>query len=145
VRDIRSEADGGDDAVREHASPIVRGLLLVAGTAFVALGLIGLFVPVLPTTPFMLLAAACYARASKRFYYWLLSNRTFGPMIHEWRKHRSIPYRTKVAAIGMMLVTLSISIILFVRPAWLQVALAAGGLALAVWMYRLPSRDRVRR
>ncbi|MEW5879691.1 MAG: YbaN family protein [Pseudomonadota bacterium] len=140
----QSEALAGDDAVREHASPVVRGLLLVAGTVFVALGLVGLFVPVLPTTPFMLLAAACYARASKRLYYRLLSNRTFGPMIHEWRRHRSIPYRTKVAAIGLMLVTLAISIVFFVEPAWLKAVLAATGLALAVWMYRLPSRDRVK-
>lgn len=139
----QSEAQTGDDAVREHASPVVRWLLLVVGTVFVALGLIGLFLPVLPTTPFMLLAAACYARASKRFYDWLLSNRTFGPMIHEWRKHRSIPYRTKLAAIGLMLATLAISIVFFVEPAWLKAVLAAMGLALAVWMYRLPSRDRV--
>lgn len=145
----RSEAQNGEaqtagDVVREHASPVVRWLLLVAGTVCVALGLIGLFLPVLPTTPFMLLAAACYARASKRFYYWLLSNRTFGPMIYEWRKHRSIPYRTKMAAIGLMLVTLAISIVFFVEPAWLKAVLAALGLALAVWMYRLPSRDRVK-
>ncbi len=143
--DTQSEARDGDDAVREHASLLVRWLLLGAGTVCVALGLVGLFLPVLPTTPFMLLAAACYARASKRFYYWLLSNRTFGPMIHEWRKHRSIPYRTKIAAIGLMLVTLAISIVFFVEPAWLKAVLAATGLALAVWMYRLPSRDRAKR
>ena len=143
--DARAATAIGDDAAREHASPVVRWLLLAAGTVFVVLGLIGLFVPLLPTTPFILLAAACYARASKRCYDWLLSNRTFGPMIHEWRKHRSIPYRTKVAAIGLMLVTLAISIAVFVEPVWLKAALAAMGLALAVWMYRLPSRDRVRR
>lgn len=145
----RSEAQNGEaqtagDVVREHPSPAVRWLLLVAGTVCVALGLIGLFLPVLPTTPFMLLAAACYARASKRLYYRLLSSRTFGPMIHEWRMHRSIPYRTKMAAIGLMLATLAISIVFFVEPAWLKAVLAAMGLALAVWMYRLPSRDRVK-
>lgn len=138
-----AQADG--DEVREHASPLVRWLLIAAGTSCVALGLVGLFLPVLPTTPFMLLAAACYARASKRFYYWLLSNRTFGPMIHEWRKHRSIPYRTKIAAIGLMLATFTLSIVFFVEPGWLKGLLAALGLALAVWMYRLPSRDAVRR
>jgi uncharacterized membrane protein YbaN (DUF454 family) len=141
----QSESREGDDAVREHASPLVRWMLLGAGTVCVALGLVGLFLPVLPTTPFMLLAAACYARASKRFYYWLLSNRTFGPMIYEWRKHRSIPYRTKLGAIGLMLATLAISIVFFVEPPWLKAVLAAMGLALAAWMYRLPSRDRANR
>lgn len=135
-----TEPQSSDD-VREHASPLVRWLLLVAGTACVALGLIGLFLPVLPTTPFMLLAAACYARASRRFYDWLLSNRTFGPMIHEWRKHRSIPYRTKIGAIVLMGVTLALSIVLFVEPQWLRVVLAILGIALAVWLYRLPSRS----
>lgn len=143
--DPRAEACAGDDAVREHASPVVRWLLIGAGTVCVTLGLVGLFLPVLPTTPFMLLAAACYARASKRFYYGLLSNRTFGPMIHEWRKHRSIPYRTKIGAIALMLATLTISVVFFVEPVWLKTVLVAMGIALALWMYRLPSRDRAKR
>lgn len=133
---------GVDDAVREHASPLVRGLLLVAGTLCVGLGLLGIVLPLLPTTPFLLLAAACYARASRRFYDWLLANRTFGPLIYEWRRYRSIPYRTKISAIVLMSITLATSIVFFVQPLWLQVALALMGAALAVWMYRLPSRNR---
>jgi uncharacterized membrane protein YbaN (DUF454 family) len=126
--------------VGEHASPLVRALFLTGGTVCVALGFVGLFVPVLPTTPFMLLAAACYARASPRLYDWLLANRTFGPLIYEWRKHRSIPYRTKIGAIALMGSTLAVSIVLFVEPLWLKLALALVGVALAVWLYRLPSR-----
>lgn len=135
------EADDEDDGVHEHASPTVRALLLVAGTLCVALGMLGIFLPLLPTTPFLLVAAACYARASRRFYRWLLSNRTFGPMIYEWRTHRSIPYRTKIGAIALMGATLAASIVFFVEPVWLQAALALMGVALAVWMYRLPSRE----
>jgi uncharacterized membrane protein YbaN (DUF454 family) len=138
----RREPAREDAEVREHASPLVRALLIAAGSLCVVLGLIGIALPLLPTTPFLLLAAACYARASRRFYNWLLANRTFGPLIHQWRRHRSIPYRTKVSAIVLMSVTLATSIVLFVRPGWLQAALALIGVALAVWMYRLPSRDR---
>jgi hypothetical protein len=130
--------------VRKHGSLAVRVLLVLAGTAFVALGIAGAFLPVLPTTPFLLLAAACYARASTRFYNGLLNNRMFGPTIREWQRHRSIPYRTKLTAIALMAVTLSISIIFFVKPTALQLALAGLGLALAVYMYRIPSRDRPR-
>lgn len=133
-----------DDPVREHASPLVRGVLLVAGTLCVALGFLGLFLPLLPTTPFLLLAAACYARASRRFYDWLVANRTFGPLILEWRRHRSIPYRAKVAAIVLMTATFASSIVFFVRPLWLQLVLAAVCAGLAIWMARLPSRDRPR-
>ncbi|HEU0204353.1 MAG TPA: YbaN family protein [Burkholderiaceae bacterium] len=138
-RDVVAEHD---DAVHEHASPLVRGLLLTAGTLCVALGMLGIFLPLLPTTPFLLLAAACYARASRRFYNLLLSNRTFGPLILEWRRHRAIPYRTKISAIVLMSVTLAVSIVFFVKPLALQVALALLGVGLAIWMYRLPSRDR---
>jgi uncharacterized membrane protein YbaN (DUF454 family) len=140
----QDERAGDDGAVREHASPLVRGLLLVAGTVCVGLGLLGIVLPLLPTTPFLLLAAACYARASRRFYDWLLANRTFGPLIYEWRRYRSIPYRTKLSAIVLMSATLATSIVFFVQPKWLQAALALMGIVLAVWMYRLPSRDRRR-
>jgi uncharacterized membrane protein YbaN (DUF454 family) len=127
--------------VREHDSAFVRGLLIAAGSACVVLGVIGIFLPLLPTTPFMLLAAACFARSSRRFHDWLLANRTFGPLIHEWEKHRSIPRRTKLTAIGLMSLTLAVSIVFFVEPRWLQALLAAFGVMLAIWMYRIPSRE----
>jgi uncharacterized membrane protein YbaN (DUF454 family) len=130
--------------VRKPGSLTVRVMLVAAGTLCVGLGIVGLFMPVLPTTPFLLLAAACYARASSRFYNWLLNNRTFGPTIREWRRYRSIPYRTKLTAIALMAVTLTSSIVFFVRSPALQAALAVLGVLLAVWMYRIPSRDRPR-
>jgi uncharacterized membrane protein YbaN (DUF454 family) len=128
--------------VRKHDSPAVRAVLIVAGTACVGLGVLGIFLPVLPTTPFLLVAAACYARASERFYNGLLNNRTFGPTIREWRRYRSIPYRTKLTAILLMALTLASSIVFFVQDPYLQAALAALGVGLAVWLYRIPSRDR---
>jgi uncharacterized membrane protein YbaN (DUF454 family) len=124
----------------EHGSPVVRALFFVAGITALGFGIAGIFLPVLPTTPLVLLAAACFARSYRPFHEWLLANRLFGPMIHEWHVHRSIPYRTKITAILMMGVTLGASIVFFVRPAWLQAALAVFGVALAAWMYRLPSR-----
>ena len=126
--------------MREHDSPLVRGLLLAAGVTCVALGVVGIFLPLLPTTPFMLLAAACFARSSRRFHEWLLANRTFGPLILEWEKHRSLPRRTKLTAIVLMSLTLAVSIVFFVERPWLQALLAAFGVLLAVWMYRIPSR-----
>lgn len=127
-------------AVREHDSAVVRGLLIAGGCACVVLGVVGIFLPLLPTTPFMLLAAACFARSSRRFHDWLLANRTFGPLIHEWERHRSIPRRTKLTAICLMSLTLAVSIVFFVEPRWLQALLAAIGVLLAIWMYRIPSR-----
>lgn len=134
------DTDGAD--VRPHDSRVVRALLLAAGTLCVALGVIGIFVPVLPTTPFLLLAAACYARASERFYLWLVRNPTFGPTIREWRRHRSIPYRTKVVAIALMTGTIAVSIALLARYPLAQAALAVIGVVVGAWLYRIPSRDR---
>lgn len=128
--------------VSKHRLLSVRVLYLTLGCAFVALGIAGALLPVLPTTPFMLLAAACFARASHRFYNWLLNTRAFGPLILEWREHHSIPYRTKLVAIGLMAITLAASIILTVHEPWLQIALAAFGALLGIWLYRIPSRDR---
>jgi uncharacterized membrane protein YbaN (DUF454 family) len=125
-----------------HPSRTVRVALVVAGTGFVGLGVLGAFLPVLPTTPFVLLAAACYARASARFYNALLSNRLFGPTIREWRRHRSIPYRTKWTAIALMAITLTASIALGVEDGRMQFGLVAFGVLLAAWMARIPSRDR---
>ena len=130
--------------VRRHDSPVVRWLFLAAGFLCVALAVAGLFLPVLPTTPFLLAAAACFARASERFYNWLLNHRVFGPTVVEWRRHRAIPYRTKLFAIALMVLTLSASTIFFVRSPQVQAGLAVLGLLLAVWMWRIPSRDRPR-
>lgn len=128
--------------VRKHDSLLVRCVLVGLGTLFVALGVIGIFLPLLPTTPFLLLAAACYARASTRFYNGLLNNRTFGPLIREWRAHRSLPWRVKVTTIAMMSLTLGASIVFFVQGTWLKLALAAFGVLLAIFMARIPTRDR---
>lgn len=136
---MESSANGG---ARRSRSRLVRVLFNIAGTLALGLGILGIFLPLLPTTPFVLLAAACYARGSERFHQWLLANRTFGPMVHEWESHRSLPYRTKVTAIVLMSVTMGISIALFVQPAWLKIGLALFGVGLAIWMYRIPSRDR---
>lgn len=119
-----------------------RWLMIALGGLSLAIGLIGIFLPLLPTTPFVLLAAACFARGSERFHQWLLANRTFGPMVFEWERHRSLPYRTKVTAIVLMSLTMAVSIVFFVQPLWLKIALALFGVALALWMYRIPSRDR---
>lgn len=139
-------ADPADDPhaedVRPHASPLVRGLLVACGLVATVLGVIGVFLPVLPTTPFLLLAAACFARASPRLYRRLADSRTFGPVLREWRRHGSIPWRAKLAGITLMSVSIVVSATFFVRPWWGKVALLALGVAVGAWLYGIPSRDR---
>ena len=131
---------GPASSPREHGSPVVRAAFFVAGVVSLALAVAGIFLPLLPTTPLVLLAAACFARSYRPFHEWLVAHRLFGPLLREWHEHRSIPYRTKLVAIGMMAATLGASIVFFVEPPWLKAALAAFGVALGIWMYQLPSR-----
>jgi uncharacterized membrane protein YbaN (DUF454 family) len=124
-----------------HGSPIVRGLFLVAGVMSFALGIVGIFLPLLPTTPLIILAAACFARAYRPLHEWMLAHRWFGPMLREWYRHRSLPYRTKLVAIVTMLIGFGGSILFFVRPARAQALFAVFALLLAIMLYRIPSRD----
>ncbi len=85
--------------------------LIVAGTFFVALGFIAIFIPLLPTTPFLLLAAACYAKGSKKFYNWLLNNRLFGEYIKNYLAGKGVSARTKILSILLLWLTISYSAI----------------------------------
>lgn len=128
--------------VRKHRFLWVRLAFAALGTLFLLVGIIGIFMPILPTTPFLLLATACYARSSRRFYNWLMNHPAFGPLIVEWRTYRSIPWRIKLVAITTMILTFGSSIIFFIPGGWLKLALSAFGLTMAIWLYRIPSRDR---
>ena len=141
MRQRRHQPKDFSHHVRKHPSPSVRAALVVAGSGFVVVGLAGIFLPVLPTTPFLLLAAACYARASRRFYNALLNSRLFGPAILEWQQHRSMAWRTKLTAIALLSLTLATSIVFFVENPWLRLTLVVVGLVLGVGLYRIPSRD----
>lgn len=126
--------------VRLHDSRLVRALYLTVGFAAVILGLVGIVVPVLPTTPFLLLAAACFARSSRHFHDKLLANRIAGPIIREWIEHRSI--RRPVKRWVYLLLALSFgSSILLMPSVWHQVMLAALGVVLAAFIWRIPVRD----
>ena len=115
-------------------------LLWVCGVVALVLGAIGVVVPGLPTTPFVLIAGACFVRASPRAHAWLLRNRTFGPMLKEWEEHRSVPRRVKRIALAMMALTAGFSLWYFAGRPWLQGAVLAVVLAGVVTVLWLPSR-----
>jgi uncharacterized membrane protein YbaN (DUF454 family) len=109
---------------------LTRILLVVSGTLFVALGILGMFLPVLPTTPFLLLAAICYARSSKRFYHWLLTNRWFGEYIRNYREGSGIPLKQKVLTISLLWLTIGYAAWFVVSPWWVKLILL--GIAVGV-------------
>jgi uncharacterized membrane protein YbaN (DUF454 family) len=94
------------------SNKIKKKLLFIAGTISLAIGVVGIFVPLLPTTPFLLLAAACYMRSSERFYRWLLNNRFFGTYIKNYIEGKGMPLRIKIYTIALLWTTISLSIFL---------------------------------
>ncbi len=92
-----------------------RWVLTSAGTFLVALGILGIFLPLLPTTPFLLLAAACYARSSERFYHWLLNNRWFGNYLKNYWEEKGIPLKIKVLSISFLCITIGYSAVFVVQ------------------------------
>ena len=119
---------------------LVRTTYVLAGHTSLALGFIGIFVPLLPTTPFVLLAAVCYSRGSERFHTWLRDHPRFGPMIHSWREHGAIGLRSKVAATIMVVLSISYSVYRLDSP-WSAVALFIGAAVLGFILSR-PSGPR---
>jgi uncharacterized membrane protein YbaN (DUF454 family) len=115
----------------------LRPLLIAAGTAFVGLGILGLFLPVLPTTPFLLLAAACYARSSERFYRWLLTNRWFGRYIRNYREGRGIPLRHKVLTLLLLWAALGYSAWSAVPVVWAKGVLLGVGVGVTLHILRV--------
>lgn len=77
---------------------IARWLWLLTGHLALAIGVVGIFLPLLPTTPFLLVASFCYSKGSERFEFWLIHHKTLGPFVRDWREHRVIPVRAKVIA-----------------------------------------------
>ncbi len=103
-------------------------LWTLLGGLCLLLGAIGVFLPLLPTTPFVLLAAACFARSSPRLHHWLLQHRLFGPMLQDWEQKHCIPCRIRNLALLMMLGMGGISIAFLVQGLWLKI----GGFLLIV-------------
>ena len=106
-------------------------LYIVLGTITLVLGIIGIFLPLLPTTPFLLLSAALYFRSSSRLYEWLLSHKYLGPYIRNFREHKAIPLRAKVVSVSLVWATLLYCSLLVVSQWWLMILLILLAIAIS--------------
>ena len=130
------------EEVQESRSPLVKGLLVAVGTMSVGLGVLGILLPVLPTTPFLLLAAACYAHSSERFYVGLLTNRYFGGYIRDWREKRGLTLATKLWIIFVLAATMGASAVFFVPLVSVKIFLGVVGTGVSIYVLRLPTKPR---
>jgi hypothetical protein len=133
-------------AFKKKGQKLVRALWFIAGTICVVLGAIGIVLPILPTTPFLLAAAACYYKSSSRMHNWLLNNRWFGEYIRNYQEGKGIPKKTKITALTVLWITIGVSTVFMLPrllPAMLvlpmQLIMIAVAIAVSTHILRLPT------
>ncbi|KFC83427.1 MULTISPECIES: DUF454 family protein [Buttiauxella] len=117
-----------------------RTILIIIGWLAVVLATLGVVLPLLPTTPFLLLAAWCFARSSPRFHHWLLYRSWFGSYIRHWQNHRALPPGAKPRALIFIVLTFAVSLYL-VNILWVRLLLLLMMCALLFFMWRMPVID----
>ena len=123
---------------RKLKSNFSRWVLIIVGSFFAGLGILGIFLPLLPTTPFLLLAAACYIRSSERLYNWLMNNRWIGRYIKNYLEGKGVPLKSKVFSISALWITIGYSVFFVVNIFPVRVILIL--IAIGVTMHLLSIR-----
>ncbi|MGO2235212.1 DUF454 domain-containing protein [Marinomonas sp. UCMA 3892] len=117
-----------------------RILYLILGWFSLITGIIGIFLPLLPTTPLVLLAAWCFSRSSERFHTWLIEHKVFGPILRDWQSSDGIPRKARNRAIIFMWAGMAISIFIVSRL-WATIGLISIGLCVSIYLLRMPIRS----
>ena len=135
-----SNLDKNIHIAKEASNPFIKVLWIIAGSVFVVLGAFGVILPELPTTPFLILAAACYIRSSQKLYDWLIANKTFGPYLKDYREGKGIPKRAKKIALIMMTIFVGYAVLFALDDLVVRaVVLILGLIGFFYVAYRVPS------
>jgi uncharacterized membrane protein YbaN (DUF454 family) len=116
---------------------IQNNLLVIFGWLFTLLGLIGIILPVLPTTPFLIVALVLFSKSSPRFHQMLLNNTWFGPTLKQWERDKTLSRKTKYKALFLILITFSISVFIFSDKVQLQLLLVGIAIVLIISIWRI--------
>lgn len=122
-------------------SSALRYLLIALGFVCIALGVLGIFLPLLPTVPLLLLAAACFARGSDRCYSWLIEHRHLGPVVQAYMDGKGMPMRAKLTALCLIWLTIPMTVVFAINGTWARALLLFIGLAVSIYLLRLPLRQ----
>ena len=131
-----------DEKPSDEKGQAVRTLLILGGHVSLVLGIIGILVPLLPTTPFLLLAAACYIRGSESLYNWLINHRVFGAYIRNYREGRGTSLKLKVVLIALIWITIPLSAILMIDELFMRGILFAIAVIVSILIFRLEGLQR---
>ena len=123
-----NDLDKNIHTAKETKNPIAKILWILLGSFFVMIGAIGAVVPGLPTTLFLILAAACYIRSSQKLYDWLIENKTFGPYLKDYREGKGMPKNAKILAVSMIIIFAGYAVIFAIEDLAIRILVAAFGL-----------------
>ncbi|MBM95221.1 MAG: hypothetical protein CMI09_05170 [Oceanospirillaceae bacterium] len=127
--------------VSVSSNPLIRASLLGGGWLCVGLGVAGIFLPLLPTTPFLLLSAACFARSSDRFHAWLVEHPRLGPYIQGYLDGSGLPFKAKIYTLVLMWSSLLLTAFVLVDSPYPKVILPLIGVGVSIYIWRLPTRE----
>lgn len=120
-------------------NPLLRGVLIACGWTAIVCGVAGIFLPVVPTVPFLLLAAVCFAKSSDKLHQWLLQHNHLGPLLHAYLNGSGIPFRAKITSLVMICTSIPASVIFFVNTTWVKVVLVAIAVIICGYLLSLPT------
>ncbi len=112
------------------------------GALFLVLAILGIFLPVLPTTPFLLLSAALFYKGSGRYYRWLMQHPRLGPYIENYRKYKAIPLKTKIFSVSLLWITILISVLFVLEIHWLRIVLLLIALGVSIHILSFKTLDK---
>lgn len=133
---------GGHIRHKPVKSDLLRCLLIGVGWVSITAGVAGIFLPLVPSVPFLLLAVFCFSKSSERFHKWLVEHKHLGPMLKDYLLHGAIPYRAKAMAIGMIWVSFPASTFLLVETFWIKVLLLSIAACVTLYLLAIPTARR---
>ncbi|NLV72666.1 MAG: DUF454 domain-containing protein [Actinobacteria bacterium] len=124
----------------DGAGPLLRPVLIFAGSVFLAVAVVGVVVPLLPTTPLLILSAVCYARSSDRCYRWLVTNKFFGPYLDDYLHGRGVSWRVRAGALTLLWGVIGCTALLVVEALWLRLLLLVIAIGVTIHIAMIKGR-----
>lgn len=116
---------------RPHTNPMMRWIFIISGVVLVGIGILGMFLPLLPTTIFFILAAWCFARSSEKYYRWIHTNKYFGKYLSDYQSGKGMPIKSKIFSIAFLWAGLLVSFFLLTDNLYIRILLAAIGIGVS--------------
>lgn len=137
-----SPAPSGGD-INIHTNPVIRWVLIISGFVLIGIGVLGMFLPILPTTIFFILAAWCFARSNERFHRWLHHNRYFGKYLTSLKRGEGMPARAKIITIAFLWTGILVSAIFMTENLYIRILLVAIAVGVSWHLIMIKGIERI--